>query len=251
MIKVVVPTSGGKDSQVTLKLALEKYPKEEVLSLFTDTKFEHPLTYSHLDRIEEMYGIKITRISAGSVEEKILKHKRFPWPRGRFCTEELKLWPSKYFYRDLAKEQGAGFEVWIGVRRQESVDRSIRYAGIVGEELLLPSSYMRKFPKYLDKAGIRFRLPIVEWSFGDVMAYLNGEENPLYSQGFDRVGCFPCLASGDKWKEKAFFHDETGRKHYQLVQILGAQIQDNIWTTKGGKAKHEGQDGPGCSWCSI
>ena len=252
MIKVVVPTSGGKDSQATLKLCLTKYPAAEILGLFTDTQFEHDLTYRHLDKIEKLYGVEIRRITAGSVEEQTLKHGLFPWPLGRFCTEELKLWPAKYFYRELAKAQGAGFEVWVGVRKQESNDRALRYAGMVGEEVYLPSEYMRKFPKYLDKAGIRFRLPIVDWTCTDVMDYLAGEENPLYSQGFDRVGCFPCLASGDKNKEKAFTHDEVGRKNYEIVLRLSKQIGKSVWTSKKGLADHaDDNDGPACSWCKL
>ena len=48
MIKVVVPISGGKDSQACLKLALQDYDKSQVMGLFCDTQFEHPFTYAHI-----------------------------------------------------------------------------------------------------------------------------------------------------------------------------------------------------------
>lgn len=78
MIKCVVPISGGKDSQACAKLAVQDFHPSEVLGLFCDTKFEHPLTYEHVKRIGQLYGIEIRTVNAGSVEEKVVQHKRFP-----------------------------------------------------------------------------------------------------------------------------------------------------------------------------
>jgi 3'-phosphoadenosine 5'-phosphosulfate sulfotransferase (PAPS reductase)/FAD synthetase len=97
--------------------------------------------------------------------------------------------------------------------------------------------------------GVRFRLAIIDWTTQDVMEFLEGKHNPLYDQGFERVGCFPCLASGDAWKEKAFKHDDFGRKQYAVVKILEQQIGKSIWTSKGGKVRNA--DGPGCEFCQI
>jgi 3'-phosphoadenosine 5'-phosphosulfate sulfotransferase (PAPS reductase)/FAD synthetase len=82
-----------------------------------------------------------------------------------------------------------------------------------------------------------------------VFEYLNGEENPLYKQGFDRVGCFPCLAAGDKTKEKAFQHDDFGREQYKKVMWLSEQIGKSVWTSKGGKMRNN--EDQGCLICSI
>ena len=101
MIRVVVPVSGGKDSQACLKLAIQQYPRDEVLGLFCDTKFEHPLTYEHVEYMRLLYGVRIEVVNNGSVEEQVLKHGRFPGGGSRFCTEELKIWPSKWFYKGL------------------------------------------------------------------------------------------------------------------------------------------------------
>lgn len=251
MIDVVVPVSGGKDSQACLKLALQKHPTDRVLGLFCDTQFEHPKTYAHVERMKHLYGVSITTICAGSVVEKCLKYGRFPGGGARHCTDELKIGPSKRFYRDLAKQQGQGFEVWYGVRSDESSEREKRYRGKVSTVTYPPHEFMpNKYPKYLHALGVNFRLAVIDWSYDEVMDFLDGEENPLYNEGFERVGCFPCLASGDKWKEKAFNHDDFGRTHYHLVQALGQMIGKNIWTSKSGITRHC-QDGPGCSQCSI
>lgn len=89
--KIIVPVSGGKDSQACLKLALEEYSPSEILGLFCDTKFEHPLTYQHIKNISELYGVKIHTICGGSVEEQCIKNGRIPGGGARFCTNALKM----------------------------------------------------------------------------------------------------------------------------------------------------------------
>lgn len=262
-IRVVVPVSGGKDSQATLKLALANYPRDEILGLFCDTQFEHPLTYKHVTWMESHYGVRIERITAGSVEQQVLKHGRFPGGGARFCTEELKIWPTKRFCKQLAEEQGSrlgnkrrkvsasqggGFEVWYGMRSDESSERGKRYEGKVCNEVYPPHEVLKKYPQYLAKLGVMFRLAVLDWTKRDVLDYLAGEENPLYAVGFDRVGCFPCLASGDAPKEKAFQHDDFGRAQFAKVIRISPVIGKSIWTSKGGKARNEGA---GCAVCAI
>ena len=107
------------------------------------------------------------------------------------------------------------------MRSGESHERSKRYEGKTNEELYAPHEVMpSKYPKYLAKLGVMFRLPILDWSYKEVLDLLAGEENPLYKEGFDRVGCFPCLASGDKWKHKAFTHDQFGSQQYIKVMKI-------------------------------
>lgn len=249
-IKAVVPVSGGKDSQACLKLAVARFGPGDILGVFCDTMFEHPKTYEHISRMQELYAVEIIRLCAGSVEDKCLKYGRFPGGGARHCTDELKIQPAKKFYRDLATAQGCGFEVWYGVRSDESQERAKRYRGKVSDALYPPHEFMDKYPEYLSKMGVAFRLAVIDWSYNEVMDFLNGEENPLYEDGFDRVGCFPCLASGDKWKEKAFHHDAFGARQYGVVRSISEKIGKSIWTSKGGLARNC-QDGPGCSQCSI
>ena len=118
-IKAVVPISGGKDSQACLILALMEFNSDEVLGLFCDTKNEHPLTYAHIEKMKDLYGVEIKTINAGTVYEKVIKHKRWPGSGARHCTDELKITPSKVFYRELAKNQNDGFQVWLGMRTQK------------------------------------------------------------------------------------------------------------------------------------
>lgn len=253
MIKCVVPISGGKDSQACLKLALKEFKPDEILGLFCDTKFEHPLTYIHVKNIGKLYGVKIETINSGSVEEKILKYGRFPGGGARHCTDELKITPSKRFYKLLAQQQ-KGFQVWYGVRSDESPEREKRYRGKVDTQLIPPHEFMNKYPKYLAKLGVMFRVPVIDMSRQEIFAILDGDHNPLYDHGFDRVGCFPCMASGDKWKEKAFAFDETGKKHKAIMMKVADDIKKPIWTSIGGSMRNnpDQQDlFTGCAICGI
>jgi len=254
-IKIVVPISGGKDSQACLKLALESYDKSEVMGLFCDTQFEHTLTYQHIENMRGMYGVHIERICAGSVPEKILglTTPRFPSGTARFCTDMLKIIPSKVFYKGLAEKQGA-FEVWYGMRGEESHERAARYADKINTEIYAPHEVMKNYPKYLHKLGVSFRLPVLDMSTQDIFDILCGEENPLYSQGFDRVGCFPCLASGDYWKQKAFIHDDFGRQQRNIVKDIEIKINKSCFVGKKA-ARRENPNNTdifqGCAICAI
>lgn len=247
-VKVLVPVSGGKDSQLCLELALEIYAKDQVRGLFCDTEFEHPATYAHIEKTREMYGVRIDTTNAGNVPDKVRKYQRFPSGTARFCTDELKIRPTIIYLRTLATQQGEGFEVWYGVRTGESTDRAKRYADRVAHEVYAPHEYMSKYPKGLAKLGVSVRLPIIDWSTAQVHAEMEGRLNTLYGEGFDRVGCFPCLAAGDAAKERAFAYDDFGKAQKTLVIALERETGKSVWTSKGGKARNADAM---CAMCQI
>ncbi len=250
-IKCVVPISGGRDSQACLKLAVEHFDRSEIRGLFCDTQYEHPITYAHIAWMSEYYGVKIDTVCDGDVLEKSAKYGRFPGGGARHCTDELKIRPTKIYVKQLAELQGEGFEVWYGMRSQESAAREKRYAGKVPGDLYWPHEVMpNKYPKYLMKMGVSFRLCVLDWSEREVTEFCGWDNlNPLYHAGFPRVGCFPCLASGDKWKEKAFQYDDFGNGQLIRTRQVADEIGKDIFTSKGGKARNA--DNPGCLVCSM
>jgi 3'-phosphoadenosine 5'-phosphosulfate sulfotransferase (PAPS reductase)/FAD synthetase len=258
--KCIVPVSGGKDSQCCLKLAIDEFGSDSVLGLFCDTKFEHPLTYEHIKNMSDYYGVDIKSISGGSVEDKILKYGRFPGGGARHCTDELKIRETRIFLKAYARVF-CGVQVWYGMRVDESSERAKRYEYKDPDELYQPHEVLSKYPKYLGKMGVRYRMPIVDWTASEVMAELDGMHNPLYDQGFERVGCFPCLAGGDAWKIRAFTHDKFGREQLIKVRRIENEISKSVFTSGIGKAFDAGcltvQDDmfsdstQGCRICEI
>ena len=155
--------------------------------------------------------------------------------------------------KELAEKQG-GFEVWLGMRTGESKQRNKAYKKNISTELYPPHEFGKSFPKYLEKLGVMFRLPILDWSEYDVFEFLNSEENPLYKMGSKRVGCFPCLASSDRNKEQNFAMDEFGKQQKELVFNLAKEIGKPVYTSKSGcRRNNENQDDifTGCSFCAI
>ena len=102
---------------------------------------------------------------------------RFPSRKAQFCTEELKRNIAVAYQLNLI-DQGYTVVSWQGVRRDESMNRR----GAKLFERIGPSFYIYR--------------PIVEWDASQVFASIkahNLEHNPLYLQGFSRVGCMPCI----------------------------------------------------------
>jgi 3'-phosphoadenosine 5'-phosphosulfate sulfotransferase (PAPS reductase)/FAD synthetase len=248
-VKCIVPVSGGKDSQACFKMAVEEFGADNVMGLFCDTNFEHPLTYNHIHDLKTMYGdVLIHTISGGNVLDKSRKYSRFPGGGARHCTDELKIRETRIFLKEYSEEHGE-VQVWYGMRTDESSERSKRYAYKDPDELYLPHEVLKKYPKYLGKNGVRYRLPIVDWYTSEVMGFLDGKHNPLYDHGFARVGCFPCLAGGDKSKIKAFEFDEFGAQQLIDIKVVEAEIGKSVFTAKIGQAWDDNSQG--CRICEI
>lgn len=231
-------------------MAIEQFGRERVLGLFCDTSFEHPDTYWHVDYLQCLYGVQIAWVNAGStVLDESVRFKRFPGGGSRHCTDELKIRQTRLFLKHLSHIHG-GFEVWYGMRSDESTDRATRYKSKVSTELYAPHDVLpKKYPRYLAKRGVVFRLPILDWSKEQVFERLEGKQHPHYALGFERVGCFPCLASGDAHKEKAFAFDDFGAQQKARVAFVSARIKKSIWTSKSGIERNK--DSSGCSFCEY
>lgn len=214
----MISVSGGKDSAVTLALAVER-GAENIRPVFADNGNEHDFTYEHLDYLERRFGIPITRIRpdfsaqlerkrtttmekwrAEGVAESIIERAvealqpsgipfldlclwkgRFPSSRARFCTEELKVIPITELMVWPLLRQFDTIESWQGIRRDESRAR----AGYVEREGIEP-----------DAERVFAYRPILSWTASQVFDYLRRhgiQWNRLYEHGMGRVGCMPCI----------------------------------------------------------
>jgi 3'-phosphoadenosine 5'-phosphosulfate sulfotransferase (PAPS reductase)/FAD synthetase len=200
-MKHIVGFSGGIDSQACARWVLNRYPVEDVILVNSNAGGnEHPLTttfvaeYSakvhpvvlviprvkdiddrpgvmaamNLDPEEELTFVLLARI-----------YKRFPSKMAQFCTERLKIHPTLRWVRENLQDEE--YVRYAGVRRDESQKRRDT-----------------PFEVWDDLFNCYALHPIADWtkqmSFDYIRQY--GEPiNALYSLGFERVGCAPCINS--------------------------------------------------------
>ena len=266
---IVVPVSGGKDSQLCLALALDTFPKEKIRAVHQSTGYDHPLTYEHLNWMEEFYGIKIEYTQSDKytdIFDLIEKQGYFPNNVARSCTGMLKQEPfGKWLIANNLLRPEACL-IWMGMRSNESQARSKKYGELDPDDVFPLSDLSGKY-------GIKFRhvmlsLPIVNYTEEEVFAELKKrghKVNELYSKGAARVGCWPCLlARNADWVLAA--NDPVGREHIKKLIAL-----EDKFITEGNQRKlirihpkrdvralldnktlfDEPDDESTCGWCSI
>lgn len=207
---LIVTTSGGKDSDVCLRIAKAAGIRYEVQH--NHTSADAPETVYHVRetfrRLEEQ-GIKCT--------------VNYPVYKGRRATMwnliPQKLMPPTRIVRyccSILKEQG-GKERMIttGVRWAESakrkngrgiyekIDRNKRKNIILTND----NDDTRKLFEDCRIKAKRVCNPIIDWTDRDVWDYIEAEQievNPMYGCGFHRVGCIGCPMAGSKGMQFEF-----------------------------------------------
>lgn len=200
-MKHIVGFSGGIDSQAVSGWVLNRYPSEDVVLVNTDAGGnEHPLTSAHIAwysaHVHPVITVSAVVADMWEGEDLPAKHgyaptdpltfpimatikKRFPSRMAQFCTEKLKLRPVRRWVRETYP--GGDYEYYSGVRRDESEKRK--------------TTPFRAFNEFYD---VYQNNPIADWTKQMCFDYVKarGEAiNPLYSLGFNRVGCAPCINS--------------------------------------------------------
>lgn len=169
---VIVPWSGGKDSTVALLLALDVFPRNKVIAIYTDTGVEFPQTKSYIRDMVRKLRVKLVEVYAGI--DRVIKHSEKPIPdhENRWCTA-MKIEATEKAISEIAKGNTL---VVIGDRDAESEARAQRPP-------------VRKVNNLLYVAPIKF------WGTTHVQLYLlyrGVKPNPLYELGFYRIGCYIC-----------------------------------------------------------
>lgn len=206
-MQVIVQFSGGKDSHASLIWAVNKYGPSNVKALFCDTEWEHHFTTKHIETVCAQLGVELIVLKSLGFQGLALKKGFFPSARFRFCTDHLKIRP----FIDWVLEQNSNLIIVQGIRAAESSRRAAmaaecRYFRFYFEPYGHDRNGKPKNHTYRAKevrewcsrfADDIFR-PVFNWTGQEVIDYIvkNGHEpNPLYTLGFKRVGCFPCVLS--------------------------------------------------------
>ena len=200
-MKYIVSISGGKDLTAVLLWMLERRPKEDIIPVFCDTKWEADETYEYLRYLEKKLEIRILRLETEGFENMCIRYKFIPNTIMRFCTKELKIKPFNKFLYDNYISKNIDFIVFEGIRREESQSRAnTKFFEIKKHTYDYKSFYVKTL------------YPIAFWKKERVFKYIETKGlkvNPLYKMGFTRVGCMPCifytkelLYLPDKYKKK-------------------------------------------------
>lgn len=204
--KHIVGFSGGADSQACALWVRQRFPAESIILLNSNAGGnEDPLTDGFIrwysDNVFPVITVNGLVKDLGNVGTKPGKTRdrrqefsgeddlsfdrlayikgRFPSRKAQFCTEFLKLAPQRRWVEENL--EGVEFDRYVGVRRDESQLRAC--------------AKDCEWDAYFKCMVWR---PIASWSKKLVFQTLKeaGEEiNPLYTMGFNRVGCAPCINS--------------------------------------------------------
>jgi 3'-phosphoadenosine 5'-phosphosulfate sulfotransferase (PAPS reductase)/FAD synthetase len=196
-MKWIVGFSGGIDSQAAMNWALDAHGPENVIGLNANPgDNEHPLTTEFIQWFSDhVHPIVICRAFYRDMfakEQTIIERGfdpaepvifgdlaairgRFPSRKAQFCTELLKLRPSKRWINENV------YERVTGLRRDESDKRSC--------------TPQREWDEWFD---CFVQHPLAFWTKQQCFDFClaRGQRvNPLYALGFRRVGCALCINS--------------------------------------------------------
>lgn len=203
---LVCTYSGGKDSDVMLELFKRSGVPFEVHN--SHTTVDAPPTIYHIREVFrklELQGIKcIVHKPEMTMWELIIKKKFPPCRTQRYCCEYLKEnnTPNRF--------------VATGVRWDESNSRKRRMdiepRGKKEAQKIMKFNDNDRKRVLVERCTVKSDMilnPILDWTHRDIWEYIHAEKilyNPLYNNGYKRVGCIGCpMAGKGRWKEFADF----------------------------------------------
>lgn len=120
MRRIVVGYSGGVTSAWCLNWALERFPREEVVALYHDTKREDVDTYRYLHEMAKRLQIPITERSDGrSVEEVEDDEGAIANNRMAFCSRILKIEQREAYFTELRAQGVTEIVLVLGFSKHE------------------------------------------------------------------------------------------------------------------------------------
>ncbi len=171
---VSVSYSGGKDSLATLLLVKDCIEDFDVM--FADTGLEFPETIANVDDVAGHYNLSVKIFNAGDVFWESIDRFGPPTVEARWCCKTCKLGPISMLIEENFPD---GCLTFIGQRKYESEGRA-------------RSDKIWKNPWIGNQIAAS---PIQNWTALHIWLYLfwkGAPYNPLYEQGFDRIGCWLC-----------------------------------------------------------
>lgn len=219
-LPLVVTDSGGKDSTVIRTLAAR-------------AGIPYELMHSHTT-VDAPETVRFVRDTFRKVEAEGIKCSvMYPHYKGKRITMwelivEKAIPPTRKmrYCCDVCKEQSGNQRFIVtGVRWAESATRKRKRAMLEvitkdPEKMLMlneDNGEERRLFESCTLKGKRVCNPIIDWTDDDVWDYIHAEKittNPLYMEGFCRVGCVGCPMAGRATREREFARWPTYRSAY-------------------------------------
>ncbi len=217
---LIVTTSGGKDSDVCIALALA-----------AGIDFEVQHNHTTADAPETVYHVRETfkRLEEKGVKCTINRPTYKGTPITMWSLIPQKLMPptrvARYCCSVLKEGGGKGRMITTGVRWAESASRRSK-RGIfenmphdLSKKVIINSDNddTRRLFENCKLQAKRICNPIVDWSDRDVWDYIESEKipvNPLYGCSFQRVGCIGCPLASRRTRYFEFWRYPTYQRAY-------------------------------------
>jgi phosphoadenosine phosphosulfate reductase len=232
---LIITYSGGKDSDVMLQLAKECLKPDEFEVINSHTTVDAPPTVYHIRRVFAKLkgqGIKATikmpvyKGEPTNMWKLIVQKKMPPTRRVRYCCQILKesATPHRVIALGVRAQESKGRQgrgdfgidvtnknkacFWNTEHVNEVIHEALEAAKVTGKEVSEPDVTDCTFVTAAKgKKNVTVN-PIYDWSTQDVWDFIkdrNLSVCPLYSMGYERVGCVGCPLATKKQRRKEFF----------------------------------------------
>lgn len=258
---IIICYSGGKDSDVILRLAIETLDPSEFEVLHSITTVDSPITNRYVNEvfaelkdkgIECRKKIPIGKDGKPTNMWKLIPEKQIPPSRfHRYCCSVLKeaSTPNRVAVlgvrgNESSKRQGRNIFGVNGKTYKDAKFFSLEHADEVFHEALEKEQEPNgevwdcTLIKTMRENKNTVINPIYEWSDSEVWDYLKGghhKYNPMYDMGYTRVGCIGCPLATYKMKRKEFSDFPTYKKHYIKAfdeMLTRNKERDDRWKNK-------------------
>jgi phosphoadenosine phosphosulfate reductase len=214
---VTISYSGGKDSLATLLLVRDAVSGFDIL--FADTGLEFQETLDNVKQVAQELGLPLKSHSSGDSFWQSIDNFGPPTVEARWCCKVCKLGAITQLIEGNYED---GCLTFIGQRKYES-------------EIRANSEHIWRNPWVGNQIGAT---PIQNWTALHVWLYLfwkKARYNPLYEEGFDRIGCWLCpsasMADFSRLKE---IHPELNeRLEKYLLEYASRNGLPEQWVTYG------------------
>ena len=237
---LIVCYSGGKDSDVILRLAMETLNPDEFEVLHSVTTVDSPVTNKYVNDVYRELkekGIKAEKaIPIGADGKptnmwKLIVEKQMPPTRlARYCCQILKevSTPNRIAILGVRADESSGRRGRdaFGIRggtKEKAAFFSLQHAEEVHKEALEKEKepggeiWDCTLIKTMRDQKDTVVNPIYDWDDYDVWEYLrkgNYPHNPMYDMGYHRVGCIGCPMASYRQKKKEFSDFPYFKKKY-------------------------------------